>query len=141
LADDQQLADGETILDYWQARDRARLLANGLPASSLKQHLADKAMKFLEQGLEPACYLYRHYHPNGDLLYVGVSLEPLRRQIRHIGEASWWSAVHQILIEPFATREEALAAEELAIRTEFPRFNRSGNRRRHPIQELARIKG
>jgi hypothetical protein len=43
----------------------------------------------------------------------------------------------QIVIEPFQTREEALAAEEIAIRTEFPKFNSTHNKRRHPLQELA----
>jgi hypothetical protein len=40
------------------------------------------------------------------------------------------------VIEPFATREEA--AEETAIRSEFPRLNVTHNGQRHPAQELAR---
>jgi hypothetical protein len=42
----------------------------------------------------------------------------------------------RILIEPFATREEALASEELAIRAEFPKFNVQHNGSRHPLQSL-----
>jgi hypothetical protein len=45
-----------------------------------------------------------------------------------------------ILIEPFTTREEALEAETNAIRTEFPKFNVTHNRRRHPIQELVHMR-
>jgi hypothetical protein len=41
-----------------------------------------------------------------------------------------------IVVEPFATREEALAAEAEAIRSEYPRFNRAQNGRRPPLQEL-----
>jgi hypothetical protein len=93
-------------------------------------------MKFLEQNIEPACYLYRHYHPSGDLIYVGISLEPLKRQHRHLKEAGWRNMISRILIEPFATREEALAAEQAAIRDEFPKYNTTHNRRRHPIEEL-----
>jgi hypothetical protein len=104
----------------------------------LEQRIGRKARAFLDQEFEPACYLYRHYHPNGDLLYVGISLEPLKRQQTHAKGARWRNMITRILIEPFATREEALAAEEAAIRNEFPRFNTTHNDRRHPIQELAR---
>jgi Arm DNA-binding domain len=90
---------------------------------SLLDHIAAKARLFLDQDQEPECYLYRHYDPGGDLLYVGISLEPLRRQKRHSERAAWRDMIFQIVIEPFAAREEALAAEQLAIRTEFPRFN------------------
>ena len=43
------------------------------PLKNLEQHIASKALVFIDQNLEPACYLYRHYHPSGDLLYVGIS--------------------------------------------------------------------
>jgi Arm DNA-binding domain len=39
----------------------------------LLEHIAAKACLFLEQCREPECYLYRHYDPSGDLLYVGIS--------------------------------------------------------------------
>jgi hypothetical protein len=100
-----------------------------------------KFLAFIKQGIEPACYLYRHYHPSGDLLYVGISLNVQERHRAHFRGASWRDAIHQIVIEPFATREEALLAEEQAIRTEFPKFNRALNRRRHPIQEISKTRG
>jgi hypothetical protein len=105
---------------------------------SLEQHVTSKALEFLARNIEPACYLYRHYHPSGDLLYVGVSLKPLHRQDRHIRAAGWRDMICRILIEPFETREQALAAEEAAIRDEFPKFNTAHNQRRHPFQELRR---
>jgi hypothetical protein len=46
--------------------------------------------------------------------------------------------ISYILIEPFETREQALAAEEAAIRGEFPKFNTTHNKRRHPFQEVVR---
>jgi hypothetical protein len=106
------------------------------PVVELETYIARKALTFLKSGAEPACYLYRHFHPNGDLLYVGISLEPLTRQDRHTKAASWRKLICRILIEPFATREEALAAEQTAIRNEFPKFNVVLNGKRHPVQEL-----
>jgi hypothetical protein len=102
----------------------------------LDQRIARKALAFLEHDIEPACYLYRHYHPSGDLLYVGISLQRLTRQERHAKKAGWRNLICRILIEPFRTREEALAAEEETIRNEFPKFNGAHNGQRHPIQEL-----
>lgn len=105
---------------------------------SMELRIARKALSFLDKNIEPACYLYRHYHPNGDLLYVGISLEPLRRQDRHTKMASWRNMIYRIVIEPFVTRDEALAAEQIAIRNEFPKFNITHNSKRHPLQELMR---
>ena len=90
------------------------------PHWDLEHRVAQKALAFLERGQEPGGYLYRHYHPSGDLLYVGVSLEPLRRQDRHLKVATWRVMICRIVIEPFETREAALAAEQRAIRNEFP---------------------
>jgi hypothetical protein len=126
-----------------RARDALRELHDGVDPRdvrlSLEQRVIGKALKFLQEGTEPGGYLYRHYHPGGDLLYVGISLTPLRRQDRHLKVASWRDMICRILIEPFLTREEALAAEETAIRTEFPKCNLAHNRRRHPFQELRRV--
>jgi Arm domain-containing DNA-binding protein len=139
-----------SVFKLAEARARARkLLAKvrlgGDPAADkknanleLEQRIALEALMFLQRGVEPKCYLYRRYHPSGELLYVGVSLEPLRRQDSHLKRATWRDMICHILIEPFETREEALAAEEAAIRIEFPKFNLTHNARRHPFQELAR---
>ncbi len=102
-----------------------------------RDRIVDKFASFIERGTAPACYLYRHYHPSGDLLYVGISLSALKRQIDHIREADWRTFIYQIVIEPFETREEALEAEQVAIRTEFPKFNTMHNGRRHPVREIA----
>jgi hypothetical protein len=101
--------------------------------------ITTKFLSFIKRDIEPTCYLYRHFDPNGELLYVGISLHALNRQNRHFEKAGWRKSICQIVIEPFETREEALAAEELAIRSEFPKFNSVHNKRRHPYQELARV--
>jgi len=109
--------------------------------TSIREQLsaAKKFLSFIERGIEPACYLYRHYHPNGDLLYVGISLWALKRQQKHAAKADWRNLIHRIVIEPFETREEALAAEEAAIRLEFPRFNKVYNGHRNLHREIARM--
>lgn len=101
-----------------------------------EQRATRKALEFLAQGAEPGGYLYRHYHASGDLLYVGITLTPLKRQASHFKRADWRDMILHIVVEPFATREEAVAAEAEAIRSEYPRFNRAQNGRRPPLQEL-----
>jgi hypothetical protein len=139
IADDFSDADGDTILSFKQAQIAAR---GGGYHQSQEQRIVNKALDFLARDVEPGAYLYRHYHPNGDLLYVGFSLNPLRRQRDHHTPkgAGWRGMICRILIEPFETREQALAAEEVAIRDEFPVFNTTYNTRRHPFQEIQREK-
>jgi hypothetical protein len=131
-------ADGPGILSYRQAQAAARRCT--ALHRSLEQRISDKALDFLARGVEPGAYLYRHYHPNGDLLYVGFSLNPLRRQQDHhiLKTAGWRGMICRILIEPFETREQALAAEAAAIRDEFPGVNLLHNKQRHPFQEIRR---
>jgi hypothetical protein len=112
--------------------------SEGTAIASLVDSIAKKFVCFIDERIEPACYLYRHYHPNGDLLYVGVSLRALDRQQNHLGKADWRKLIHRIVIEPFETREAALEAEEIAIRLEFPKFNTTHNGRRHLGREIAR---
>ena len=97
-----------------------------------RQDIVARWQYFLGRNIEPTCYLYRHYHPNGDLLYVGISNEPIERQRKHSEESHWASQVCHIVIEPFSTREEALAAEQRAITNEYPKFNLAFNDRSLP---------
>ena len=106
--------------------------------TSVEQRAANKGLAFLREGVEPGGYLYRHYDPSGDLLYVGITLAPLRRQTQHTKTAAWRDMICRIVIEPFKAREGALAAEEIANRTEFPKYNIIHNKHRHPFQELRR---
>jgi predicted GIY-YIG superfamily endonuclease len=138
-ADDIRESDGERVLTYWEAQRRAFDVAEQGADLTKEDLIKRKALSFLEQGTKPACYLYRHYHPDGDLLYVGISVEPLSRLKKHMESSGDWTAtIYRILIEPFETRAEALAAEKLAIRTEFPRFNARHNGRHDPVAELTR---
>jgi hypothetical protein len=167
LADDCDTADNDRVLSFQQAeaKARARTLSKNLNSNSaalehgiidkwqkfldqdiapksgtnlLEQRIAEKWREFLVQGIKPICFLYRHYDPYGDLLYVGISLDALKRQVEHSRESDWRMSIYQIIIEPFTTRERALEAEHHAIRTEFPKHNTAHNSHRHPFQELAR---
>lgn len=146
IADDQENSDGKKVLTYFEAVrvafDIGRLAPDSLVIDagvSLEQRVAAKAARFVDDEIAPACYLYRHYDHAGDLLYVGISLSPIRRQEDHSKDAMWRHMILRILIEPFTSREEALRAETRAIREEFPKFNGRHNRRRHPALELHHI--
>lgn len=67
--------------------------------------------------------LYRHYDKENLLLYVGISSAPLTRQQNHAETSPWWEQITLITLEHFASRQEALRAEKLAIIKEKPLFN------------------
>jgi predicted GIY-YIG superfamily endonuclease len=72
--------------------------------------------------------LYRVFSIYDDvktLIYVGVSLDPLRRFTQH-QDAPWYDYVDEIVLEHFPNRASALIAEEKAILLEDPMFNRQG---------------
>lgn len=92
--------------------------------------------EFAKRGVNPTCFLYRHYDARGDLLYVGMSLSVMSRQFSHFKNAVWANSIYQIIIEPFSTRDELVEAEKLAIQIEFPKFNISHNERLHDQSDL-----
>ena len=67
--------------------------------------------------------LYRAFDGAGDLLYVGISLRPLRRLAEHSKSAPWSHLVARIDLENFNSRADALAAERRAILRERPLRN------------------
>jgi hypothetical protein len=69
-----------------------------------------------------AC-LYRVIGTDGRLLYVGMSAHPLLRAVHHQSSKTWWKNVDRIEVEHFASRGEALTAEDLAILNENPEYN------------------
>lgn len=66
--------------------------------------------------------VYRLYSAD-DLLYVGMSNNPLERFIEHRADKDWWPQVELYSIEWFDTRAEAEYAEEDAIKDEWPLYN------------------
>ena len=67
--------------------------------------------------------LYRHFDADKKLLYVGISLSAFARLSQHKDHSQWFEQIKTVTLESFDTREEAMAAERKAIRTENPQFN------------------
>lgn len=67
--------------------------------------------------------LYRHFDADRKLLYLGISLSTFARLSQHKDHSPWFEQIKTVEIEHFETREEAMAAERKAIKTENPKFN------------------
>jgi hypothetical protein len=105
-------------------------------AAAKHNHNADRAtiiarkwLSFEKDSVAPTCFLYRHYDARGDLLYVGMTMFVLARQMQHLAASVWANNVFQTLVEPFTSRDELITAEMVAIKSEFPRFNQVNNGR------------
>lgn len=70
------------------------------------------------------CAVYRFYSLEGDLLYVGMSGNPLSRMGRHAGDDRFHS-VSDVQIEWFESDKVARAAERLAVVREKPKWNKN----------------
>lgn len=73
--------------------------------------------------------LYRHFNHDGDLLYVGISLSAAERLRQHVDGSCWRYEIARMEISWFESRQEALAAEKEAIKSEAPIFNRTHSAR------------
>jgi hypothetical protein len=71
--------------------------------------------------------LYRFFDDDGNLLYVGITLDPGRRWRKHRGRP-WWRFVADITVEQYTSRSAVLRAERRAIITEHPALNVLHNR-------------
>lgn len=73
-------------------------------------------------------FLYRLYSRSGELLYVGVTDNCLRRWKEHSKIQPWWSEVHRLTQDWFPDRTSVEAAERRAIQVERPVHNKTHNR-------------
>lgn len=72
--------------------------------------------------------LYRYFDSNGELLYIGVSIDPDGRLKAHRDNREpWVGAAVRRTVEWHDSRPLALAAEEDAIKAECPRYNGKHN--------------
>lgn len=71
--------------------------------------------------------LYRYYDDTGRLLYIGITGDLSSRENGHVRSSLWMQIVASSTVERHPGREDALAAERLAIETEHPLFNRQYN--------------
>lgn len=77
-------------------------------------------------------YVYRLYGYDGRLLYVGITNSPSRRFVQHASgddRKDWWGKVDHraTTLRTYETRNQALRAEEHAIKTEGPVHNKVHN--------------
>jgi predicted GIY-YIG superfamily endonuclease len=68
--------------------------------------------------------LYRHFDANGQLLYIGVSLNPVQRMMQHSCGSDWFYDISRMTIEWIDSRYDALKAEHAAIIEEKPLHNK-----------------
>ena len=68
--------------------------------------------------------LYRFFDMEGELLYIGITMDPGSRWRGHRGDKPWWTEVRNITVEPQPDRATALEVECAAIKRERPRYNR-----------------
>lgn len=71
----------------------------------------------------PPTTLYRFFDEEGRLLYVGVSTSAPNRMKQHRATKPWFTQVASATFSHLPTRNAALEAEAVAIRTEKPLMN------------------
>lgn len=83
--------------------------------------------------------LYRFYDEAGQLLYVGITLDPGGRWKTHSKDKPWWGDVARVTVETHPDRPTVLEAERTAIIAEQPLHNVQHNRGRtsNPTADLA----
>jgi predicted GIY-YIG superfamily endonuclease len=67
--------------------------------------------------------LYSFKGRDGELLYIGITVDPPMRFRQHRSVKSWWDQVSDIHLEHFDSRSELLEAERAAIEAESPKYN------------------
>lgn len=69
------------------------------------------------------CFLYRYFDEFDELLYVGISFDPVQRSRAHQRHAAWAGFAHRADVEEFPDEAAAREAERDAIQAERPVFN------------------
>ncbi len=70
---------------------------------------------------------YRLHDADDRLLYLGITVDFAARIKQHSTDKPWWGDVVRMSLERHPDRATALAAEQVAIRTERPRHNTQHN--------------
>jgi len=68
--------------------------------------------------------LYRHFDAEGQLLYVGISLQSMKRLAEHKNNSDWFDEITRVDIEHFSDRNAAMDAERKAVQEEKPKYNK-----------------
>lgn len=75
--------------------------------------------------------LYRYFDSEGELLYLGITGNNLRRQSEHRRDSGWFDLVCSATFQHFDSRSEAEMAERMAITKERPIYNKTYNQPDH----------
>lgn len=75
--------------------------------------------------------LYRYFSASGQLLYVGISGNAIRRLTSH-KKKRWGDEITRLDIEKFPDRDSAMVAEQRAIISEMPIHNVRGSTDEYP---------
>jgi len=82
-----------------------------------------------------SAFIYRHFDAEGNLLYVGMSNNPINRLDNHRATAAWYHLIRSMTMEECGSMEEAAIKELEAIKNENPIHNISGKNIRIPSEE------
>jgi predicted GIY-YIG superfamily endonuclease len=79
----------------------------------------------IRRGDEPY-YVYRCYGADGDLLYIGYTVNPQMRMAAHRLKSTWYGEVARCDFARYPNHVEAYMEETRAIAVEDPRHNVAG---------------
>ena len=69
-------------------------------------------------------YLYRHFDKEGNLLYVGISVNPLNRLCNHKTQSRWYDQIKTVTIDDVGPNRALAEKKEIdAILSEEPKYN------------------
>lgn len=88
------------------------------------------------------CQVYRFYDKRGRLLYIGMSINAVRRMEEHRATKAWWLDVADVKVDMYPDRASAERAEREAIQRERPRWNvihGTGRRKPLPVVKPKRV--
>lgn len=115
----------------FQARDDAKTCSNRCRmAFSRKNRVGikiEEIPEYIEETVDDRqTWLYKVFNRADNLLYVGITHNPVERMKSHKSHSIWWEDKEQMTWQSFETRHEAEIAERLSIKNDNPVFNIRG---------------
>lgn len=120
---DPKSPSAETAAFKERLREEQRRLQEAEAARRAAEETARQKAEEERKAASRRCALYRHFDADGQLLYVGISVNTSRRRIEHLSQAPWLRFQATETVEWLVDREAAEEAETTAIQVEQPIFN------------------